>query len=99
MLIQASLAMGAPLFYLGEVEEPLRHLDNAVALYNPEEHGDIAFRYAGLDSWVTSLAYCTFDLWLLGRVDNAVKHSDEMLVLSMVASHPHSQIRALCWDG
>ena len=99
MLMQASLAMGASLFYLGEFEESLRHLDNAVALDDPEKHGDIAFRYAGLDSRVTGSAYCTFDLWLLGRVVEAVRRSDEMLALSTVTSHPYSQISALCWDS
>ena len=48
LLMQAHLAIGASFFFSGEFGESLRVLDASIALYDPREHHDIAFRYGGL---------------------------------------------------
>jgi hypothetical protein len=97
--MQAHLAFGASQFFMAEFENALRHLDECISHYDPDEHGDLAFRYGVLDSRVVALAYSALTLWPLGRVDQAIGRSDDALAKGAVAPHPYSGIRILNWDS
>jgi predicted ATPase len=76
--------MGISLFWTGEIAKARKHLDRAVALYQPREHRPLATRF-GHDPGVASLINRAFALWSLGYpkaaledADNAVKNAREI---------------------
>jgi predicted ATPase len=89
LLLEAHRAMGATLFYLGEVVPAQAHLERAIALYDPQQHRSHAFLY-GIDPGVYSLTHLPTPLWLLGYPDQALKRMQEAITLARSISHPFS---------
>jgi predicted ATPase/class 3 adenylate cyclase len=94
LLIEAHAARGNTLSFLGEFLPARKHLEQAIALYDPEQYRSHAFVYAQ-DPGVHSLSYATLVLWLLGYPDQARKRSLEALSLAQELSHPFSLAFAL----
>src|SRR5262249_48608698 len=49
LLLEAHMALGISWFYLGKPALACSHLEHAIALYDPEQHHALAYRYAGID--------------------------------------------------
>jgi len=94
LLIEAHTARGNTLSFLGELVLAREHLEQAIALYDPQQHRSHAFVY-GTDPGVHSLSYATLALWLLGYPDQARKRSLEAFGLAQELSHPFSLAFAL----
>ena len=62
----------------GDIAESRRHLDQAIALYDPAEHRPLATRF-GQDAKVTALSYRSNALWLLGYPEAALRDADDAL--------------------
>jgi class 3 adenylate cyclase/predicted ATPase len=62
--------MGSVL-HTGALAEGRAHLDQAIALYEPNEHRALATRF-GQDIRVAALSYRSWALWLLGQPDAAL---------------------------
>jgi len=92
--VQARRALGANLFYLGELVPARERLEQAMALYDPELHRSHAYVY-GLEPGVQGLALLAMDLWLLGYPDQACVRSQEALALARTPSHPSDSADAL----
>jgi class 3 adenylate cyclase/predicted ATPase len=92
--VQARRALGANLFYLGELVPARERLEQAMALYDPGQHHSHAFVY-GLEPGVQGLALIAMDLWLLGYPDQACTRSQEALALARTPSHPSDSADAL----
>ena len=56
--------MGMSLLLTGEIAEGRAHLDQALALYDPEEHRPLATRF-GQDVGVAILSFRSLALWIL----------------------------------
>jgi tetratricopeptide (TPR) repeat protein len=54
----------------GDFDQARDHLERALAIFNPERDGDLAFRF-GTDSGVGAMGYLALTVWLLGEVDRA----------------------------
>jgi len=93
-LIQAHRAMGQALLSCGEVAESKTHLEQAIALYDPQKHHSHAFLY-GHDPGVYCLTFSAHALWLLGYPDQALKRMQEAITLAQGLSHPYSLAFAL----
>jgi len=93
-LLGAHQALGLALFHLGEFVSAREHLEQGIALYEPEKHSSHALR-SGQDPGVTCLCYMPWVLWHLGYPDQALKRSHEVLALAQELSHPFSQVYAL----
>jgi predicted ATPase len=83
------------LFHLGELVPALEHLEQGVALYDPQKHRPGRFQGSGQDAKVTCLSYAAWVLWHLGYPDQAQKRIDEALTLAEELSHPFSLAFAL----
>ncbi|WER50239.1 adenylate/guanylate cyclase domain-containing protein [Cupriavidus sp. WKF15] len=94
LLLQARRALGANLFYLGELVPARARLEAAMALYDPQQHRSHAFVY-GLEPGVQGLALIAMDLWMLGYPDQACTRSQEALALAQSPSHPSDSADAL----
>jgi predicted ATPase len=97
-LLQAHLALGLPLFHLGECTTARVHLERAITFYDLQRHRSLAFR-AGQDLGVTSLACVAWVLWVLGYPDQAQQRSQEALTLAQELAHPASLAYALHYAG
>jgi len=94
LLLEAHVASGNTLSFLGELVLAHGHLEQAIALYDPQQYRSHAFVY-GQDPGVHSLSYATLVLWLLGYPDQARKRSLEAFALAQELSHPYSLAFAL----
>ena len=70
--------MGVSLLFTGDIAEGRGHLDQAIALYDPAEHRPLVTRL-GQDAAVTSLAYRSRALWLLGHPEAALRDAGDAL--------------------
>jgi predicted ATPase len=94
LLIEAHRALGAPLFWLGEVASAQAHMEQVIALYDPQQHRSHVFLY-GLDPGVFGLSYMALILWTLGYPDQALKRGHEAFALAQELSYPFSLASAL----
>ncbi len=89
LLVDAHVALGATLFSRGELIAAQAHVEQGIALYDPQKHRPLTFLY-GQDPGVTCLGYASWTLWSLGYPDQALKRSREALTLAEELSHPFS---------
>jgi predicted ATPase len=102
-LAAAHYALGATHFWMGDFTLAQEHMEQSIALYEPQRHQSQVLTY-GQDFGVTSRSYPIISLWLLGYPDQAQRLSHETLTLPQAASHPYSRLFALyasailhCW--
>ena len=88
-------ALGSTLFWLGEFGAAQEHLEQGIALYDPQQHHSHAFLYGRYDPGCPGLSYAAWVLWYLGYPDQALKRSHEALTLAQELSHPFSLALAL----
>jgi predicted ATPase len=88
MLVAAYSMLGTTSFYLGENASARVHLEQGVALYDPQQHRSHAFLDVGTDPGVLCFIYAAQVLWLLG-------YPDQALTLAQELSHPFSLAYAL----
>ncbi|HJY82313.1 MAG TPA: hypothetical protein VKK81_14680, partial [Candidatus Binatia bacterium] len=93
LLSLAHMGLGATLYFLGELSSARPHLEQALALYDPQKHPRSTVNPT--DPRVGSLSYASWTLWCLGYPDQALKRSHEALALAGGLSHPFSLAYAL----
>jgi predicted ATPase len=84
------MAWGLASYWLGEFLPVRGALESAVALYDPERHRSLIFRYGGTDVGVVCLSFSALTLWHLGYPDQSLKRGNEALTLAQTLSHPFS---------
>jgi len=89
-LIWAHNQLGQTLFLLGEFVLAHNHMEQGIALYNPQEHSPLVSGTIPQDPGVSCLCYAAFALWRLGYPDQALKRVQETLTLAQKLSHPYS---------
>jgi TOMM system kinase/cyclase fusion protein len=94
LLLEAHRPLGQTLFDLGEFVPARAHLDQAIALYDPQQHRSNVFRY-GHDARVACLCHVSKALWCLGAPDDALQRGHEALTFAWELSHPQSLAFAL----
>jgi class 3 adenylate cyclase/predicted ATPase len=95
LLLEAHHALWPTLFYLGELTAARGHLEQGMALYDPQQHRSHAFLYGGHDPGSCCQGYTASTLWALGYPDQALKSSDKGLTLARELAHPASLAGAL----
>jgi len=81
------------LLFLGELTSARAHLEQAIALYDPQQHPRSTLNTA--DPRVNCLCYAASTLWNLGYPDQALKRSYEAVALAEGLSHPFSLAYAM----
>jgi class 3 adenylate cyclase/predicted ATPase len=93
LLSTAHAALEGTLYWLGELTSARTHLEQAIALYDPQQHPR---HTAGLaDPRVQGLYYASVTLWHLGYPDQALKRSHEAVAVAAGLSLPFSLAQAL----
>jgi predicted ATPase len=80
-LMNGHRAVGISLLLTGDISAGRSHLDHAIALYRPVEHGPVAMRF-GTDVGVSILSYRSIALWLLGYPEAALADTDRALAVA-----------------
>jgi len=93
-LLEAHYAVGATLYFSGELISAHEHLKKTVALYDPEEHRSHAFIY-GQDPAIAGLSFDARLLGYLGYLEQAATKIEHALKLAQNLAHPFSL--ALAW--
>jgi class 3 adenylate cyclase/predicted ATPase len=94
LILQGHRACGDTLYWLGEFVAARHHLEQGIALYDPQQHHTQAFLYAQ-DPGMGCLVYVAVTLWHLGFPAQAVQRSHEALLLMQTWSHPFSLVFTL----
>jgi predicted ATPase len=92
-LLEAQTALGIIWLKRGEFSLARAHLEQGIALYDPQQHHALAF--ASMNPGVFCWGFVAHVLWFLGYPDQAVKASREALTLARELSHPYSLSCAL----
>jgi DNA-binding winged helix-turn-helix (wHTH) protein/predicted ATPase len=98
LLLMGHRVVGTVLALVGDYPAALTHLERAVAMYRPEEHQDLAFRF-GADIGVSALSSYALALWNRGYPDQARKTADEAISRARQLSHAHTLAYALVVVG
>jgi predicted ATPase len=82
----AHRAYGVTQWFSGNYSEARAHLEQAVAIFDPERDRDLAFRF-GQDVGVSATIYLAIALWPLGQVDRAREIADAAATRIAKLSH------------
>jgi len=97
LLLQAHFASVYSLFCLGELVPARAHLEQSLALYDPQKSRSYAVRT--IMSRVTGLTTEALVLWLLGYPEQGLQKDHEALTLAQELAHPQSLAIALVTGG
>jgi predicted ATPase len=93
LLSVAHIMLGGTLYWLGEFPSAQHHVEQALALYDPQQDPRRSAVLA--DPRVQCLYYASVTLWHLGYPDQALKKSQEAVAVAAGLSHPFSLAQAL----
>ncbi len=99
LLLTADRALGETLLWSGEMAKSQSHLEQGIALYDPQKHRSDAFLYGGVDSGLHCISFSAHALWLLGYPEQSLKKVREALTLAQGLSHPYSLAFALTFGA
>jgi len=94
LLLESHVLSGVTLSYSGPMQEALRHLEAAAAMYKKEKHAAHAFTF-GQDPLMAALSYKGLALWWLGRPVQGQKTADEAIEIARKLGHARSLAFAL----
>jgi adenylate cyclase len=92
--LQAHVVQGNALLWFGELVFARAHVEQALALYDPQRHHSLTF-LSGTDPGVLCGFWAAQALGYLGYPDQAQKKSDQALTLARELAHPMSLVFAL----
>jgi len=94
-LVEGHLAMGILLLNLGALTEARTHLEQGIALYDPQQHRSLTFQH-GRDPGIIIRYVAAFVLWMLGYPSQALQKSQEAITLAQELAHAYGLTQALC---
>ena len=88
--------VGGVHFWQGEFVQAQQHLEQSSALYNPADHpgGTLADQ---VDPGVNALLHMGWNLWFLGRPDEAERVGDKGIAMARTLKQPFATAMALHW--
>jgi predicted ATPase len=98
LLLEAHRALGNTLIFLGEFGLAHTHLQEGLAMYDPQQDRSHVFRY-GQDSGVTCGLFGSLCLWLLGYPDQAQQWNEAALAHAQRLLHPFTLAQALLFSA
>jgi hypothetical protein len=99
LLLQAHHALGPTYLVTGDGISGRAHLEQGIALYDPQQHRAHTFLYGGHDPGVCCLSHAAWNLWMLGYPEQALRRGQEALALAREFSHPTTLAHAQLFIG
>jgi predicted ATPase/class 3 adenylate cyclase len=94
-LLLGTRLVGSTLLLLGQLEAAKTQLDRSVAVYVPEEHRRLRFRFNQVEPGVAAMAYRSWAMWLLGYADAAMTDVEAVLQNARNSSQASTLMYAL----
>jgi TOMM system kinase/cyclase fusion protein len=91
--VEAHHVLGVGLIASGGFAQALEHLEQAIGIYDPQEHGSHAYIY-GHDPAAVGLIHASWALWFLGYPEQALKRYREGQALAQKLDHPYTSATA-----
>jgi class 3 adenylate cyclase/predicted ATPase len=73
-------------WYLGNFELARAHLEQTLAMFDPQRDRDLTYRF-GQDMGVSVMAFIALARWTLGETDQARRVNEEMLARAVASGH------------
>ena len=89
-LLTCQVLLGVAYLYVGQHRRARGLLEAATALYEPAQHGELAFQH-GQDPGVAAFSFLSRLLWLQGHPEEALAASESALKLATELDHLYSQ--------
>jgi predicted ATPase len=86
---------GTTEWYLGNFELARAHLEQALAMFDPQRDRDLTYRF-GQDTGVSAMVVLALALWPLGETDNARRIGEEMLTRAVASGHMLTRVFGHC---
>jgi class 3 adenylate cyclase/predicted ATPase len=83
----AHRCVGVTSVHLGDFDSARRHMETALALYDPKEHATLAYRF-GYEPRIANLSYLAQALLQLGYRDRALESYDQLM--EEIRTHQHT---------
>jgi predicted ATPase len=96
LLGYAHFEMGCELLWSAELTAARQHLEEGIAVYDPQWGRSAASRFA-FNCGSNCHSFLSRVLWHLGYPDEAVRHSGQAIAIAEEVSHPFSQGVARWW--
>jgi predicted ATPase/class 3 adenylate cyclase len=93
--VEAHRALGASLYYLGELKMARAHVEAGISRYDPNQHPVHAFFHYLADPGMTLHAYAAPLIWCLGYPEQAEAQLQAAQQMWEERPHPFSQVVAL----
>lgn len=93
--VEAHRALGATLFYEGELKTARAHVEAGIAKYDQHQHPVHAFFHYLADPGMTLHAYAAPLLWCMGYPEQALKQLQASQQMGEERPHPFSQVVSL----
>jgi len=93
--VEAHRALGATLYYLGELKMARSHVEAGIACYDPHQHPVDTFFHYLADPGMTLRAYAAPLVWCLGYPEQALAQLDASQKMGEERPHPFSQVVSL----
>lgn len=93
--VEAHRALGATLFYEGELKTARAHVEAGIAKYDPHQHPVHAFFHYLADPGMTLRAYAAPLMWCMGYPDQALTQLQASQQMGEERPHPFSQVVSL----
>jgi hypothetical protein len=97
-LMLGQRGFGTALVWTGDFVEGRRHLDRAIALYDPTAHRSLSTRF-GHDVRVAILCHRSIALWLLGYPGAALADAHQALADARAIDQAATTMNALCYTS
>lgn len=97
--VEAHRALGATLYYLGELKMARAHVEAGIARYDPHQHPVDTFFHYLADPGMTLRAYAAPLVWCLGYPEQALAQLDASQKMGEERRHPFSQVVSLHFGG
>jgi predicted ATPase/DNA-binding SARP family transcriptional activator len=94
----AHWTLGETCFFQGKLAHARAHLEEAIALHDPDGHRSL-LSLTGPDTSVTCLSWLPWVAWNLGDPDQAQALSERAIALAQRLDHPFSLVFALIFAG
>ena len=94
LIVRAHRMLGDTLLWLGELVSAQAHLEQGIALYDPEQHRSHMALY-GSEPGVFGLSFAALAQWFRGYPDQAAQRIRAALTLAQELSYPRDIVSAL----
>ena len=84
-------AWGQP--FKGDLTNQLRHIEQALSIYDPDKHAQLAVTYGNHDAGVCALFHQSVVLWSMGFPDRARQSGAKAKDLTLKISHPPTSVQ------